>query len=767
MPLIGEKKFKYINKPLPRVDGVDKVLGRAKYAADLFFPGMLYGGMLRAGISHGIIINIDTTKAKNIPGVWEVLTHEDFPKTKSWANYMYITNRVRYVGDVVAVVAAETREALEEALKSIKVEYAELPGVYTIEEALKEDAPAIHEHAPDNIFKDSCFPVRKGDVDKGFSECDVIIEREYTTQFIEHAYIEPEACVAVPNPLDGTMTVYSSSQNPYFTRRYIADILQCGVHKVRIIQQTLGGSFGGKEEGVGLISARASLLAKKTGRPVKIVLTREESILESSKRHPFRFRYKIGAAGDGKIKALEAQLVDNIGAYTNQTQYMNFRAAVHAAGVYDIPNVKVDVYGVYTNNVHSGAMRGYSSPQVIFAQEQVMEELAEELGLDPVEFRKINALRTGSITATGQKLVQPVTIHELMDIIVDKTQFTEKRKIYNVETGPKKKGIGMAICFRGCGFGAEAVDAAGATVTALEDGTIIINSGLVENGQGLKTVYSQIVAESLGIPVEKIHFIGVDTHSMPDCGMSVASRGTVMGSQAMKIAAQQLKEILKRTAAEMLSASIEDIELDEGIFYVKNNPEKKVFFSDVCNTQLWTGRQMSVFVWRQPKELSYNHKIGQGDAFPTYSYGCVAAEVEVDTETGYVQILKVVSCHDVGTAVNPGLARGQIYGGIAMGMGFAVMEEVETNKGIVANLNLDSYLIPTALDVPEMEALIFECDDTEGTYGAKSLGEPATEAVGAAIANAIYNATGKRIRNLPANLERVLLGKDLKAGGAN
>ncbi len=577
MPIIGEKKFEYINKSLPRVDGIEKALGRSKYTADLFFPNMLYGGMLRAGLSHAKVIRIDTTKAKCVPGVCEVLTYEDLPKTKSWANYMYITDRVRYVGDVVAIVAAETPEAVEDALKAIEVEYEELPGVYTIEEALKEDSPIIHEDAPDNIFKASCFPIRKGDVANSFSECDVIIEREYRTQYIEHAYIEPEACVAVPNPLDSTMTVYSSSQNPYFTRRYIADILQCGVHKVRIIQQTLGGTFGGKEEGVGLISARASFLAKKTGRPVKIVLTREESILESSKRHPFRFRYKVGATQDGKIKALEAELVDNIGAYTNQTQYMNFRAAVHAAGAYDIPNVKVDVYGVYTNNVHSGAMRGYSSPQVIFAQEQVMEELAEELGMDPVEFRRINALKTGSVTATGQIMVQPVTIHEIMDTMMDKTQFAEKRRAYRSESGPKKKGIGMAICYRGCGFGAEAVDAAGATVTALEDGTVIINSGLVENGQGLKTAYSQIVAESLRIPLDKIQFIGVDTHTMADCGMSVASRGTVMGSQAMKIASEQLKEILKKTAAEMLSTSIEEVGLDEGIFCNKNNLEKKFF----------------------------------------------------------------------------------------------------------------------------------------------------------------------------------------------
>ncbi|KUO49393.1 MAG: hypothetical protein APF76_08455 [Desulfitibacter sp. BRH_c19] len=771
MPLLGNKNFKYLNQSVPRVDAFDKVIGKAKYAADLKFANTLYGGMLRSTLSHAKITSIYISKAKALPGVWEVLTHKDLEKPKSWANFMYITDKVRYAGDVVAIVAAETQEVLEEALKAIKVEYEEIPGVYTIEEALAEGAPLVHDNAQNNIFKESHFPVSKGDVNQGFNQCDVIIEREYRTQYVEHAYIEPEACVAVPNNFDGSMTVHSSSQNPYFTRRYVADILQCSMHKVRVIQQTLGGSFGGKEEAVGLIAGRSAILANKTGRPVRIVLTREESILESSKRHPFRLKYKIGATKEGKIIALKAELVDNCGAYTNQTQFMNFRASVHAAGVYEIPNIKVEVYGVYTNNVHSGAMRGYSSPQIIYAGEQLIEELAEELKLDPIEIRRINALKTGSITATGQRLEGPVILEEIMDSLVQSTSFIEKTNSYAKEIdssqSPKgiKKGIGIATCFRGCGFGAESIDASGAMVTVTEDGTVIINSGLVENGQGLKTAFSQIVAEALCVSVDKINFIGVDTHSMPDGGMTVASRGTVMGSQSMKIASEQLKDILKITAAEMLDITVENVDIEEGVFFDISNHENKVFFSDVCNKQLWSGRQMSVFAWFRPKDLNYDHHTGQGEAFPTYSYGCVVAEVEVDTETGYVEVIKVTAGHDVGTAVNPALIKGQVYGGIAMGMGFATTEEVEVQKGKVKTLNLDTYIIPTAMDMPQMEVQIFECDDKQGTYGAKSLGEPSTEAVGAAIANAIYNATGKRIRQLPADLEKVLLGKSLTSGG--
>lgn len=782
MPLMGSKNFRVLNKPVTRVDAVDKVTGRAQYAADLHFPNMLYGGCLRSGLSHAKISKIDTAKAKSIPGVKAVLTIADLPKPQSWADYWYITDQIRYVGDVVALVAAEDKDILQEALQAIEVEYEELPGVYSIDEALEADAPQVREKGvalvdgiptpgtKGNVFLESYFPIRKGNTEEAFQYCDVIIEREYRTQYVEHSYLEPEACVALSNPVDGTMTVYSSSQNPFFSRRYIADALQCPMNKTRLVQQTLGGSFGGKEELVGLTVGRAALLAKATGQPVKMVLTREESILESSKRHPFRFRYKVGATKEGKILALEAQLVDNSGAYNNQTQYMNCRAAIHAAGVYNIPNVKTDTFGVFTNNIHGGAFRGYSSPQIIFAQESLMEELAEELQMDVIELRRKNLLRQYDLTATGQKLVQPTIIGEMMEYLLEKTDFVSKREAYRRQSGPKRRGIGYVTCYRGCGFGAESPDASGASVTALEDGTVIIHSGTAENGQGLKTAYSQIVAETLGVRVEDIHHIGVDTHGIADSGMTVASRGTVMGAQSMKKAAAKLKQLLAETAAQLLNLStLDEVVIEDSMCFAKSDPEHKIPLSAVCATRLWSGKQLSVYEWFEPKQLHFDHHTGQGDVFPTYAYGCVVAEVEVDLETGFVDVLKVTSGHDCGTVVNPDLAKGQIFGGIAMGMGFATTEEVEVEKGQVGTKNFDSYIFPTAMDVPEMEAVLFECDDSEGTYGAKSLGEPALEAVGAAIASAVnsvlVNAKGMRLRRLPFDLERVLLGKALRAGG--
>ena len=774
MPLLGElkKNYKIVNHSVPRIDGIDKVTGRAHYAADLKFVDMVYGGCLRSGRSHAKVTRIDTEKAKAIPGVLAVVTADDMPKPKSCAGnapYMYLTKEVKYAGDVAAIVCAETKALVDEALKAIEVEYEDLPGVYTIRDAIKPGAPAVHEQYPDNVFTDSIYPIRKGDVEKGFAEADLIIEREYETQYIEHSYIEPEAVVCIQNPADGVMTVHSSSQNPFFTRRYVADILGVGMHDVRVFQETLGGSFGGKEEGVGMLAARCAYLCRLVGRPVKMTFSREESFLESAKRHPFLLRYKVGVKKDGHIVAWEGTQIDNCGAYNNQTQFMNSRASIHSCGAYTIPNVKTDTYGVFTNNIHGGAMRGYSSPQLIWGQEQLIEEIAEELGMDPLEFRRINCLKDGTTNATGTVL-DHVNMQEVMDYTAEKTDYQRKHEEYKHQTSTKKrKGIGIAIGHRGCGLGAESPDASGAMAIANEDGTVLINTGLAENGQGLKTAFAQIAAEAIGVPYEAIRFYGTDTQAIADSGMTVASRGTVMGSQSTRKVGYKLNEIMRANALALgffkdqeNVKSIEQIVLEDGFFHTTEKPDVKVAFKDVCNASLWTGRQMAAYEWYMPPACIQDHHTGQGVAFPNYAYGCVVAEIEVDMETGYVDVQKVTASHDVGTAVNPALVMGQIYGGILMGQGYATTEEVEVSNGKVRNQNFENYIVPTAADMPEMDVNIFECDDPRGTFGAKSIGEPATEVVGAAIANAIYNATGKRIRENPANLERVLLGKKLR-----
>ena len=523
---------------------------------------------------------------------------------------------------------------------------------------------------------------------------------------------------------------------------------------------------------MGMMAARTAYLSHHTGRPVKWVYAREESVQRTGKRHPFLLRYKVGATKEGRILAWQGEQIANSGAYSNHTLYVNWRANVHSAGAYDIENVSTDTYGVFTNTPPSGAFRGYSSPQLLYGQEQIIDELAEALGMSEVEVRRINRLRDGSLAVTGAP-VDHVSLGEVMDYSVEQTDYLVKRKSYEGQNGRFRKGIGMAIAHRGCGFGAESPDATGTLIIVNEDGSVTVNCSLTENGQGMRTAYCMITAEALGVPYEFVRFYGGDTQTIPDGGITAASRGTVAGAQSARIAAQELNRIMCRNAVELGFFSkekwpaapeqvcAEDIVLKNGLFYHKDAPEYTVTFAQVCMPALWSGMQMSNFAWHRPKPFDHDHHTGKGCAFGTYAYGCVIAEVEVDMGTGFVTVEKVTSSHDVGTAVHPELIKGQVYGGIVMGQGFGVTEELEMRKGCVSSLNLDSYIIPTALDMPDMQVNIFENDDEVGTYGAKSIGEPAMEMLAAAIANAVCNATGKRLRTNPASLENTLLGKKL------
>ncbi len=755
MPLFaeGNKKYSHINKFCPRVDAKEKVTGRADYAADLVFPDMLFGGSLHGPYTHAKVKRICVEKALAVPGVRAVLTYKDLNKPFSWGYYTYMTEILRYEGDVVAIVAADTKHALEAGLEAIDVEYEELPAVYTIDEAMADGAPLVHENNEDcagNIWSHARCKVRKGDVDVAFTDCDVIVEREYETQAVEHLYLEPEAAVAVPEK-NGCMTVYACAANPFFGRRWIADSLGIPRSKARLVQTTIGGSFGGKEELMGLTIGRASLLADATGHPVKMVISREESIVCSSKRHPFKFKYKAGVNKDGKLQALQVTLIEDVGAY-HMHEFMSFRAVVHAAGAYVIPNVKVDILGVFTNTVTSGAMRGYSSPQIIYAQEQFYEEVAEELGMDFLAFKKSNMLHKGAIHPCGQELNEEVILPEIIENLCAKTDFEGKRKKYANQTGDKRKGIGMSIFHRGCGLGNESIDASAAYICVHDDGSVMVNVGLVENGQGLHTAYSQIVAETLGVPVEKILVNKVDTNTILDSGPTVASRCTVMGAQSVRKAAQELKSYLKETAAMMFhTESPDQVALEDGMFILIGVPDAAIPFHEVCNVHHWTGGQSGVMNWYKPPKLSFSCKTGFGDAFPTYSYSVCVAEVEVDYKTGEITVEKVTSGHDVGTVINPETSKGQIFGGIAMGQGFAMMENLAIKDGKIRNKNLDTFMIASSMDTPEMEAILFECEDKTGTYGAKSLGENATEGVASAIINALHNATGERINKIPIN----------------
>jgi CO/xanthine dehydrogenase Mo-binding subunit len=608
--------------------------------------------------------------------------------------------------------------------------------------------------------------LRKGDVEKGFTKAEVILEREYTTQFIEHAYIEPESLTAVPHEHNTLVTIYGSIQNPFSCRNAVASVLKVPLNKVRIIQNHMGGSFGGKDEVMSSMAARAALLALKTNQPIKMVNNRDESILESYKRHPYKMKYKIGATREGKLAAMEIKCLADSGAYACQTPFVTWRSVVQATGPYELPNVKTDTYGYYTNNIYTGAMRGYGSPQIVFAQESLMDELAEELKMTPMELRLKNIYHNNSITASGQKLDNhQVSLEEVIHKAAETINYKEKYREYcKPQSGDKKRGIGMAISFRGCSLGAEATDAAGAIVAIQRDGSILISCGLAENGEGLKTIFTQIAAEELGVDILRINYMEVDTSISPDSGATVASRSTILGGNAVKNAAHQLKEPLAKIIAADFKIKIDDLYFKNEKIYDKNKNQKIISFTEAINLANQQGIFLSAYGWYKAPDISWDEEIGQGRPYFTYVYGCQIAEVEVDTATGQIEVLKMTAAHDVGRAINPACLKGQIYGGVMMGLGYAIMEEVETANGAVKNTNFDGYLIPTIKDMPEINAVIVENPDPHGPYGAKSIGEPTLELGAPAIANAVAQAIGKRIRHLPLNLERILLGHSLNKG---
>jgi len=766
-------KYREVNKSVNRVDAYEKVTGKAKFAADLFFPNMLHAKVLRSKYPHAKINKINTKRALTFPKVKALLTAADIPNNEFGViiqnQQVLAKDYVYFIGDGIAIIAAETEEAAEHALELIEVDYTELPGIFDPEEAAIKSAHRVHPELEDNQVVHHIL--RKGDVDEGFRDADIIMEREYSTQFIEHSYIEPEAVIAVPGENNQLITIYGSIQNPFACRNAVAAVLKVNLNEVKIIQNHIGGSFGGKDEVVSALAARAAILALKTKRPVKLVNSRKESIMESYKRHPYRMKYKIGATGEGKLTAMEIRCIADSGAYACQTPFVTWRSVVQATGPYNILHVKTDTFGYYTNNVYTGAMRGYGSPQIIFAQESLMDELANELNMNPIDLRLKNIYHNHSITASGQALDNhEVSLQEVIEKAAQASKYSEKYALYRknqLNPGDKKKGIGMAISFRGCSLGAEAVDAAGAIIVIQKDGSILITSGLAENGQGLKTVLSQIAAEGLGVDLKKVIYLVLDTSYSPDSGSTVASRGTLLGGNAVKEAVIKIKNILIELIARKNAIKKDNIDISDNRFFKKDTGKEIISFDDAVALAYQEGVCLSAIGWYRAPDISWNEETGQGRPYFTYVYGCQIAEVEVDIKTGRVELLKMTAAHDVGRAIHPGCLKGQIYGGVMMGMGYGLLEELETDKGYIKNTNFDEYLIPTIKDMPEIIPIIVENPDPNGPYGAKSIGEPTLEIGAAAIANAVAHATGKRIRHLPLNLERVLLGHSLHKGGIN
>jgi CO/xanthine dehydrogenase Mo-binding subunit len=661
----------------------------------------------------------------------------------------------------VALVAARSKEIAEQAIALITVEYEPLPVVSDPEEAMIPGAPVIHDEKNEFVH----HKVRKGNIARGFAEADFTIERKFKTQFVEHSYIEPECALAEPAE-QGGVKITGSVQNLFSSRRSVADALNIPLNRVQILQATLGGSFGGKDEVMTSMCCRAALLAMKTGKPVKMVNTREESMLESYKRHPYVMYYKWGGRKDGTITAMEIRCIADGGAYASMSPFVTWRSVVQATGPYYCENVQTDVYAAYTNNNYTGAMRGFGSPQVNFAIESMMDELAEQVGMSPLEIRLKNGFESGAVTATGQRLTHTVSLKEVLMKAAEAIDFDKQwKRNRQLQEGEKKRGVGIACSYRGVSLGAEGTDAAETIVSVQTDGSVIVSSGVTDMGQGAQTQMSQIVAEVLGISMDRIQFLNTNTSRVADSGPTVASRGTIMGGSAAKNAAEEVRTTLLEVGAALTGNEVGTLDLTDNYLITKNTGERLASFSELTNACFNKGKPMIGLGWHKSPPTSWHEEDGKGEAYFTFVYGANAAEVEVDTGTGKVDVVDFVSVHDVGKAINRGMVVGQMCGGVAMGLGYGLLEEFELEDAVPKQLNFDEYLIPTAMDVPRIQTIIVENEDPAGPFGAKSVGEPTNELAAPAIVNAICNATGKRIYEIPANLERVLLGHKLSRAG--
>jgi CO/xanthine dehydrogenase Mo-binding subunit len=762
-------KYHVVNKPVNRVDGLEKVTGQVKYVGDISFGHQLYAKTVYTKYPHAKIIKIDATKAEALEGVSAVITARDVPACNSmFGRFPVLADKsVKYIGDGVAVVAAETKALAEKAAALVEVEYQELPAIFTVDEGI-EGKLKVHEDLSTNVIENTVYPMYMGDVEKGFAEADKIIERSYRTQYADQAYIEPEVIIALPDPYRVGVEIHGSIQNPYSIRENVAKVLGFKLSQVRIVQGTIGGSFGGKDESVMMMAARCAILAMKTKRPVKMVLTREECFTESCKRHASLSHYKIGVKNDGTITAIQDTIYFQGGAYNNKAMFTNWRGSVHAAGAYYCPHIRTDISGIYTNTIYGGAYRGFSAPQIVFANESLMDEVAAELGMDPKAFRLKNCLKANDEIATGQ-ILKPgqieVPLAEMIEDTCRRAEWDRKRKEFeqhNKNAGAVKKGIGMSITYRGTGLGGEGIDTAGGTVTIDKDGSINIQSNMIEMGQGMRTVHAQIVAETLGVEIGRITFSTSDTSITMDGGPTVASRGTLAGGKAMLLAAQKLKTRMLAVAAEDWKVDPEELEMENEVIFHKNRKDLEIGFDDLIKRCLQgLGISLSAQGWHTPGPEHLDHSTGRGNAYPSYIYGVAVSEISVDTDTGLITVDKVALSYELGRAINPQQVEGQLIGGFMQGIGYGIMEDMECRKGVLLSRNFDDYMIPTSKDIPEFDLKLYEVDDNIGPFGAKGVGEIGIELAAPSIANALKHATGKRVRELPLNLERVLLGRNL------
>jgi 4-hydroxybenzoyl-CoA reductase alpha subunit len=745
-----------IGKGLPRIDSVPKVTGEAQYTVDLKTPGLSIGKILRSPHPHALIKSIDTSAAKRLKGVQAVITAQDVPDNL-FSFYQWLADKnilcrtkVRYVGDEVAAVAAIDEDTAEEALSLIKVEYELLPAVFDLEEAMQPGAPLVHEDKESN----TTWTVQRlfGDPDKAFAECDFVVEGKYVTHQVAHTCMEVSNCIAKWDATD-RLTIWTNTQAPHTQRQEVARILGIPKRNVRVVNSFMGGGFGSK-----LVTDMklpiAAVLAKMIGRPVRIVNTRAEEFTTGKTRYPYTMYLKTGATKGGRIVARELRLIGDAGAYHDKgPATINFTSMMFGT-LYNVANMRFEGQLVYTNKEMGTAFRGFGNPQVSFATETQLDELAEKMGIDPVELRLKNSNQAGVETACGAE----VCGCGMTECILAAAEGIEWDKKYNKKDEKVLRGVGIAnMVHTGGGGRFYGYNSAEAFVKLSDEGTVTLITSALDMGQGSHTVMAQIVAEELGVRLGDINVMSHDTDLTPyDLG-SWGSRATYMNGNAVLAAARDARNKVDEAAAEMLEADAKDITVEEGKVWVKGSEEKHDLAEIVEHAVNAHGSPISgtgKFVDTLP--AGYTVPTAFIKNIPCFSFGTQAVEVEVDPETGVVRVLKVVAAHETGTTINPTMAEGQIEGGVVQGIGYALSEQLVYENGRIVNDSFLDYKIPNIGDVPEIKAICIESLGTNGPYGAKGIGEPGLVPTAPAIANAVFDAIGIRFYELPITPDKVL-----------
>jgi len=750
--------LRQVGKPLARTDAPAKVYGTAIYAGDLTMPGMLYASVLHSDRASARIKSVDTTRAKQVAGGHSVLTGGDLSPeqgvmtdmpgqtggmTKNTKQPILAKDQVRFFGQPIALVAAETVATAEQAVRLIEVEYEDVEGVYDPFESLKPGAPIVY--GEDNVVAQ--YRIRKGDLEKGFADADVIVENTFTTQYQEQAFLEPEAALAWVDEHD-ILNIRSSTQVVEHFRA-VADAIGLPHNRVRLRAEFVGGGFGGKE--VMTIEVWLALLAMATRRPVRLVQPRERSFVSHGPRHPFTITHRTGVTNDGKITALEISLTSDAGAYAKLSPYILLYATVGSTGPYKVDNLHVDSVSAATNNLPTCAFRGFGTMQANLACEGQIEEIAKVLGMDAMDVRRRNFIQTGEPNTTGQIIRSAVWSDQCA------TRALEALGERPPDKGPVRIGRGVACYQQSYGRILWMKDSSEAWVGVEMDGTIIVRSAVTDIGAGQSSALAQITGEVLGVPMDKVVVYFGDGAMTPLAGTSTASRALYMSGNATKMAATQVRENLLGCAARHFGVEPGELDMGGSQVFVLDNPERSMSLKDLVQLCAAEGiHRHNLAIFRAPVSEGLDPETGQGEVFPDFTYGAHAAEVAVDTETGEVSVLQSIGAHDVGQAVNLRAVEGQIEGSALMGQGFALSEELILKEGRLTNGSLSEYLIPTSEDVPEIKAIVLESRSGLGPFGSKGIGEPVFAPVAASIANAVADAIGIRIFDLPITPEKVI-----------